>query len=126
MSVPFDARRGLVRLMARVWGPRGPGFVKMALDTGATHTVLNVARLRQVGFEPDHEPAASVTTGGGVIAARWVVLPRFAVLGQERAGFRVLTHEMPTTAQVDGVVGLDFLRGQRLTVDFRAGTIDLV
>ena len=39
--------------------------------------------------------------------------------------FPVLCHDLPSTVTVDGVLGLDFLRGGRLKVDFRAGLLSL-
>ena len=46
--------------------------------------------------------------------------------GQERVDFAVLGHTLPPSAGVDGLLGLDFLRGQSLTVDFRTGHVTLV
>ncbi len=40
-------------------------------------------------------------------------------------GLRVLAHDLPTEAAVDGLLGLDFFRDLSLTIDFRAGQIDL-
>jgi len=54
-----------------------------------------------------------------------VVLNRLTVLGQHRIGFAVVSHPLPPEAGVDGLLGLDFLRDQTLTLDFRAGTISL-
>jgi hypothetical protein len=34
-------------------------------------------------------------------------------------------HDLPLEANVDGLLGLDFVRDQVLTIDFRTGTIDL-
>jgi hypothetical protein len=47
------------------------------------------------------------------------------MLGKERIGFPVLGHTLPPSAGVDGLPGLDFLRGQQLTVDFRNGQVTL-
>jgi hypothetical protein len=37
-----------------------------------------------------------------------------------------LGHTLPPSAGVDGLLGLDFFRGQVLTVDFHKGMIALV
>jgi hypothetical protein len=39
--------------------------------------------------------------------------------------FSVLSHALPPVAGVDGLLGLDFFRGQILTLDFRGGHITL-
>lgn len=94
MSVPFDAQRGLVIVPAALEGPGGVAILRLALDTGATGTLVNVGLL-------------------------------ITALGQERTGFPVLCHTLPASAGVDGLLGLDFLRGQTLTVDLRSGMVTL-
>jgi len=66
-----------------------------------------------------------VTTGSGVEFVPRVSLDKIVALGQERTTFPVLGHTLPPSAGIDGVLGLDFVRGQTLTVDFRTGTITL-
>ncbi len=46
-------------------------------------------------------------------------------LGRQRALFSVLVHTLPASPMIDGLLGLDFLRGEILTIDFRAGTLTL-
>jgi hypothetical protein len=48
-----------------------------------------------------------------------------SALGQRRFGFPVVAHDLPAQAAVDGLLGLDFLRDQVLTVDFQKGQITL-
>jgi len=92
----------------------------LALDTGAPSTVVNVALLVAVGYDPAlTSERVQITTGSGVEFAPRVTLDRIAALGQERTGFPVLGHTLPPSAGVDGLLGLDFLRRQKLTVDFR-------
>jgi hypothetical protein len=52
-------------------------------------------------------------------------LTRLTALGQDRIGFSVLAHTLPVSASVHGLLGLDFLRGGVLTIDFRSGQIAL-
>ena len=54
-----------------------------------------------------------------------VLLQRFVALGQQRDAFEVLGHTLPASAKIDGLLGLDFMRGQTLTVDFRLGQVRL-
>jgi hypothetical protein len=46
-------------------------------------------------------------------------------MGQERRHFPVLAHTLPPSASVDGLLDLDYVRGQMLNIDFRQGTISL-
>jgi predicted aspartyl protease len=126
MNDSFNPERGLVVVQAEVFGPAGSIVLRLALDTGATATMLNVALLTAIGYDPSLTPERiQVTTGSGVEFAPCLSVDRIDALGQQRDWFRVLAHTLPPSASVDGLLGLDFLRGHRLTVDFRIGAIAL-
>lgn len=52
MNFPFDPRRGLIVVQVELFGPAGSGILQLALDTGATSTIVNVAMLVAVGYDP--------------------------------------------------------------------------
>jgi len=127
MSVAFNPASGLVRVGAELEGPSGISLVRLALDTGATGTLLNVAVLVAVGYDPALAPSrVQVTAGSGVEYAPLVTVTRLKALGRERTAFPLLAHTLPPGAGVDGLLGLDFMRGLALSIDFRRGLIDLV
>jgi predicted aspartyl protease len=66
-----------------------------------------------------------VTTASGVETAPQLVIDRIEALGQAKRQFPVLCHTLPTTINVDGLLGLDFLRGCRVVLDFRSGTVSI-
>jgi len=37
----------------------------------------------------------------------------------------ILCHTLPPSAGVDGLLGLDFFRGQRVTIDFQHGEVTI-
>ena len=126
MSVPFDPQQRLIIVGAELSGPSGSAVLRLALDTGATRTVVNVAMLVAVGYDPALVPdRVQVTTGSGVEFVPRLPLDRLVALEQERIEFPVLCHTLPPSAGVDGLLGLDFLRGQSLTIDFRNGRMTL-
>lgn len=126
MSLSFDSRQGLIVVRAELWGPTGSAILQLALDTGATGTLVNVGMLVAVGYDPALAPDRfQVTTGSGVEFVPRITLDKILTLEQERQGFPVLGHTLPPSAGVDGLLGLDFFRGQTLTIDFRAGEIKL-
>lgn len=109
-----------------LWGPTGSVVLRLALDTGATATLVNIAMLVGVGYDPALAPTrVQVTTGSGVEYVPRVTLSRIRALGQECVDFGVLGHTLPPSAGVDGLLGLDFFRGQSVTIDFRTGRVIL-
>ena len=107
-------------------GPSGTAVVRFALDTGATSTLVNVGVLVSVGYDPALvSERVQVTTGSGVAFAPRVPLKRILALEQVRNDFHVLAHTLPPTAGIDGLLGLDFVRGQVLTVDFQKAVVAL-
>lgn len=126
MSFPFDPQQGLIIVRAELWGPTGSVVLRFALDTGATSTVINIGLLVAVGYDPALAPERiQITTGSGVEFVPRVTVDRLSALGQEQSGFPALGHTLPPSAGVDGLLGLDFFRGQSLTLDFRTGQITL-
>ena len=126
MSVPFDPREGLIIVPAELWGPTGSVVLRLALDTGATSTVINVGMLVAIGYDPALAPdRVQVTTGSGVEFAPRLTLQRLNALGRERSDFPVLGHTLPPSAGVDGLLGLDYVRGGRLTIDLSSGQVFL-
>lgn len=126
MSFPFDPQQGLIIVRAELWGPNGSVVLQLALDTGATWTVVNVGMLVALGYDPALAPdRVQVTTASGIEFAPCLLLDQVAALGQKRSEFSVLAHTLPPSAGVDGLLGLDFFRGRTLTVDFPRGQLTL-
>jgi len=126
MTVAFAPRRGLIIVQAEVEGPLRTGAMLLVLDTGATRSLIGERHLVAVGYDP---AAASqrvpFTTGTGAAVAPRIPVSKFRALGQERMNFPVLCHTLPPNVAADGILGLDFFRGQCLTIDFRNGLITL-
>jgi predicted aspartyl protease len=122
----FDRHEGLVIVRAELFGPSGSIVVRLALDTGATSTTVNAGLLNTIGYDPALVPdRVQLTTGSAVEYAPRLPVNKIEALGQERVNFPVVAHTLPPTASVDGLLGLDFFRGQELKLDFRQGVIML-
>ena len=126
MSFPFNPRGGLIIVPATLGGPHREVIVELALDTGATTTVINQVALQYAGFKLDEDGRpAEITTGSGTESVLEVRLDSIHALGKLENDFAILCHNLPPSTTVDGVLGLDFLRGERLVIDFRAGLLAL-
>ena len=126
MNLSFDPRAALIVVGARLWGPGADMVARLALDTGATYSLVNRDVLLLLGYDPDLAGAwLDIATANGVASVPQIVIERVESIEREVRALPVLCHTLPASATVDGLLGLDFLRGQRLVVDFRAGTIAL-
>jgi predicted aspartyl protease len=126
VSFRFDPQQGLIIVNAELSGPSGSAVLRLALDSGATGTVVNVGMLVAIGYDPALIPTrVQITTGSGIEFVPRVILDKINALGHERSRFPVLGHTLPPSTGVDGLLGLDFFRGQSLTIDFRAGQVTL-
>jgi predicted aspartyl protease len=127
MSEPFNPRHGPILVEAEVTGPVRSLTIPLILDTGATTTLLAESVLLALGYDPASVTnRVPMTTGSLVTSVPRVVLTRLSALGRHRFGFLVLVYTLPANASIRGLLGLDFLRDGVLTIDFRAGRIDLV
>ena len=126
MGCPFNPQQGLIVVPGELWGPNDSAVLRLALDTGATGTIVNTGMLVSLGYDPDLiSDRDHIFTGSGVEFVPRVLTDKIMVLGKEYSGFPVLGHTMPPGAGIDGLLGLDFIRGWRLTIDFRTGQLVL-
>jgi predicted aspartyl protease len=126
MKLHFDPRDGLIIVPAELSGPGGAAQLRLALDTGATTTLVRPVFLEALGYDPALAPERlQITTGSGIEFVVRLRVARLSALGQSRENLAILGHSLPPSAGVDGLLGLDFLLGTRLEVDFRAGTVCL-
>jgi predicted aspartyl protease len=126
MTTGFNPHEGLIVVKAVIEGPSGSAVVRLALDTGATGTLINIGILAALGYDPSlTSERVQVTTGSSVEFVPQLVLDRIEALKRGRSEFPVLCHSLPPSAGIDGILGLDFFRESRLFIDFQEGYIDL-
>jgi hypothetical protein len=126
MNFPLATSGGLIIVPARVTGPEGDAVIRLALDTGATVSMVNWEVLVLVGYDPASSPERlRVTTGSGVEKVPRMDVKSLEALGQRRDDFALLCHTLPASATVDGVLGLDFFANLRLVLDFRASVMSV-
>ena len=126
MKQRFDAQRGLVIVPVEISGPAGSAQLRLALDTGATTTLVCPVHLEALGYDPALAPdRVQMTTGSGVEFVVRLPIVKISALGLCRRDFPVLGHTLPPSATVDGLLGPDFFRGGRLEIDFQFGFVRL-
>lgn len=97
-----------------------------SLDTGASHTAVLPAVLADLGYETFSLPRAGIIlTASGSSDAGIARLVSIEALDLRLPDFPILAIDLPQGVRVSGLLGLDFLRGRTLTIDFAAGEIEL-
>lgn len=126
MKITFDPTQGLIVIPTRLYGFNIDTIVRLALDTGATVSMINWDVAVLLGYDPASvKERIQVTTGSGVEFAPRIVVKKVEVLGRSLENFPILCHTLPPSATVDGLLGLDFFRGVRLVVDLQEGIVTL-
>ncbi len=101
----------------------------LAVDTGATHTVIDLTALLMAGYSlKEAKGTIQIETVKGVIDAYLFEVREFIALGISLKNFSVCSYDFlanSVLATIDGVLGLDFYKGRVLTIDFQKFTITL-
>jgi predicted aspartyl protease len=125
MDVRFDPRLKSIFVPGLLYGPDGELAVRLAVDTGATRTLIRVSALRFVGCDLTR-PVGHVrmTSATGAADAPLIAVRSLAALDSARS-LPVVAHELPDGFQGHGLLGRDYFDGLILTVDFARSTVRL-
>jgi predicted aspartyl protease len=122
----FNSKSNFLVVKAAILGPLWELDALLLLDTGASRSLLNRPFLSSLGVDLSSPLAhETIVTASRVERAPVLKLGRIRALGQERTDFRVLGFDLPNEFPVQGLLGLDFLRKYRLSIDFPRGFIAL-
>ena len=98
----------------------------MALDTGATYTMIPWKTAEILGLEPElSKERIEIITASGVEKAPLVTLKSMVALGKRIEGVEAVVHDLPPKSYVDGLLGLKSLVELKLKVDFNEGILEV-
>lgn len=102
--------------------------LSLALDTGATNTIIDLSMLLIAGYElTDAIRQVELETAKGPVQAYVFTVRNLTALGISRSQMEVCGYDFfanGIVAEIDGVLGLDFFRDLVLTLNFR--TFDII
>jgi hypothetical protein len=104
MSVAFDASEGLIVVAAEVTGPTGQAVLRLALDTGATSTLINQGPLIAVGALQGFVQALVTRWIGGIFVEYFkteMTLPTSGLSNLARREWQKLTSPAETGPVLD-------------------------
>lgn len=93
------------------------------VDTGAPRTEFTDIVLARIGVIK--EPKADVRIKEGLQSQKYgkVIFPRFEICGQVLENFQVFVTKLDGAFGVDALIGLDFFKKFRVTIDYQKGQL---
>ncbi len=109
--VPFDPHADLIFVNAKLWGPLGNELLLLAHDTASTETLIPPENLNGLGYNVLHAARRTrIVSALGAEPGYTIRVERFSSLGFARTDFLVHAHDLGDGADIDGLLGLSFLR----------------
>lgn len=126
MRYKFDISAQVIVVEPELWGDDVSEIIKMALDTGATYTMLPWKIARVLGLKPEvSERRVDIITASGVESVPLVNLKSIRLLDKKINNIDIVIHDLPPKSYVDGLLGLSFLRNFNMHINFKEGYFEL-
>ena len=120
----FDANPGILLCRVRIANKTRSMFLKLAVDTGASLTMIPFESALAIGIDPSKSKRhIDITTANGVILTPIITIPSFTCFGVEIKNMDVICHNLPTESAVEGLLGLNFLKSAGVIIDFSKNVI---
>ena len=113
----FSDDTNLIIIIAKVDGYE----VRLALDTGASDTVIDFTALMIAGYRKNNVvEEVELETAKGIIIADVFNVNEISTLGISKYSFNVCSYDFLANnilTDIDGVLGLDFFMGKKVCID---------
>ncbi len=126
MKYKFDPDAHIIVVEPELEGENVTEIIKMALDTGATYTMIPWKIARVLGLKPEiSERRVDITTASGVESVPLINLKSITLFDKKVDNMDVVIHDLPSRSYVDGLLGLSFLKNFKICLDFREGILEI-
>ncbi|MDE0012058.1 MAG: retropepsin-like aspartic protease [Candidatus Poribacteria bacterium] len=98
--------------------------VLVALDTGASTTMIPTEVATHLGYDLSN-PNEQMMTASGIVSAKRITVPKLTAIGETVENIDVVCHDLPEGSIIEGLLGLNFLKHFDLNISFSRGTIEL-
>ncbi len=103
--------------------------VSLVLDTGASHTIIDLTKLLIIGYRlSDSLGIVQFETAKGVVDAHVFNIKYLKALGHTKRDLKICSYDFlgnNILSEIDGVLGLDFFKDTELWISFKKFMIDL-
>jgi len=124
----FDTEQPIIVLNVALKGHTGIiRRIRMALDTGATYTMIPWEIAEALGYEPEHsKEKVTLVTASGIETAPIIKVKGVNVLGEYVLDVPVVCHDLPARSYVVGLLGASVLRHFKIMIDYGEGDLEFV
>jgi aspartyl protease len=121
-TIPLEIDNNIILLQVSVNGSKPMRFI---FDTGASHTVLQSQRGKELGLKPEEQVSGTAT--GGAISGSLTSGVSLKVAGAEVSNQQIglLDFPVPPGFEFHGVIGYDFIKEFVVEIDYLKKTMNL-
>ena len=98
--------------------------ILVALDTGASTTMIPPEVATDLGYDPSN-PNERMITASGIVSAKRITVRQLTAIGETVENIDVVCRDLPEGSIIEGLLGLDFLRHFDVNISFSTGTIEI-
>jgi clan AA aspartic protease (TIGR02281 family) len=126
-KVNFDSQSPIIAVDVTLEGERGTKRkIKVALDTGATYTMIPWEIAEALGYKPEiSKEKVILITASGVETTPVIEVKKIKFLGESVDNVSVVCHDLPPKSYVTGLLGSSFLRHFKITIDYLKGILEI-
>lgn len=118
ITLPIQSRQRLITTYVQLYHGQKYADAYVALDTGATSTLLTPSLVQQLELEPTTAPYR-IASATGVEMVRGYRLGCMQLGEEKLENLEITAMPLPDQLQLDGLIGLNFLSHFIVTFDFQ-------
>lgn len=118
ITLPIQSRQRLITTYVQLYHGQKYADAYVALDTGATSTLLTPSLIQQLDLEPTTAPY-QIASATGVEMVRGYRLGCMQLGEEKLENLEITAMPLPGQLQLDGLIGLNFLSHFIVTFDFQ-------
>ena len=123
----LDLSQGIIAVHCFISGPKNTKMIKMALDTGATYTIIPAEVAIACGYNIlNPTKKIEISTANADIFVPIIVIKSIKCLEKEIQNLEVICHSLPPHSPIEGLLGLNFLKHFDLYLLFKKKILQII